>query len=438
VDPGAPATNHGTVGHKENMFSRRKLLSSAALATGASFLKMPRALADAPIPTSPSAPHFDVPVNKGPFPYVPVETPNNVTMPWKLENGVKVFHLIAEPVQREFAPGMLVNCWGYNGTAPGPTIEVVQGDHVRLLVTNKLPERTSVHWHGVRLPNGMDGVAGLNQPHIEPGETYVYEFTLKEAGTFMYHPHSDEMVQMALGMMGFFIVHPRVPDVPRVDRDFAIMLHEWFIAPGTARPNPAVMLDFNIFTFNHRAWPGTAPLVIRTGQRARVRLGNLSMDSHPIHLHGYHFEVTATDGGRLPPAARIPETTNNVPVGATRDIEWVADAPGDWAFHCHKSHHTMNAMGHEVPNMIGVQQGSDSSLRKALPGYMAMGSTGMGNMMDMGRPKNTLPMMTGDGPFGPIEMGGMFTVVKVRDGITTYDDPGWYKHPSGTVAYKLK
>ena len=135
---------------------------------------------------------------------------------------------------------MIVNCWGYNGSTPGPTIEAVEGDRVRILVTNKLPERTSVHWHGILLPNGMDGVAGLNQPHIEPGETYAYEFTLRQHGTLMYHPHSDEMVQMALGMMGFFVIHPKAPEAPRVDRDFAIMLHEWFVAPGhrDARTRP--------------------------------------------------------------------------------------------------------------------------------------------------------------------------------------------------------
>jgi FtsP/CotA-like multicopper oxidase with cupredoxin domain len=419
------------------MFNRRQLLSSAAVLGGVSLLKARAAGAD-PLPTTASVPHFDLPPNKGPFPYLPVETPNGVTMPWKMEKGVKVFHFVAEEVQREFAPGMIVNCWGYNGISPGPTIEAVQGDRVRMLVTNKLPERTSIHWHGLRLPNGMDGVAGLNQPHIEPGETFVYEFTLTESGTFMYHPHSDEMVQMALGMMGMFIVHPRAPEAPRVDRDFAIMLHEWFIAPGTARPNPAVMTDFNIFTFNSRVWPGTAPLVVRTGQRVRVRFGNLSMDSHPIHLHGYHFFQTATDGGKTPPSAQLPETTVNVPVGSTRDVEWVADAPGDWAFHCHKSHHTMNAMSHELPLMIGVKQAdAEARVRQVLPSYMAMGSAGMGGMMEMGRPKNTLPMMSGDGPFGPVEMGGMFTVVKVRDGITSFGDPGWYKHPAGTVAYKL-
>src|SRR6266481_502033 len=125
-----------------------------------------------------------------------------------MEDGFKTFHLIAEPVVREFAPGFRINCWGYNGQTPGPTIEAVEGDRVRLIVTNKLPERTSVHWHGVILPNGMDGVAGLNQKHILPGETYAYEFTLRQNGTQMYHPHSDEMVQMALGMMGLFIIHP--------------------------------------------------------------------------------------------------------------------------------------------------------------------------------------------------------------------------------------
>ncbi len=426
------------------MFTRRQLLTSAAALGGTTLLDLGAAGAPATaggdgIPTVPSQPHFDDPPNKGPFSYVPVETLNGATLPWRMDNGVKVFHLIAEPVDREFAPGMIVKCWGYNGLTPGPTIEAVQGDRVRFLVTNKLPERTSVHWHGVLLPNGMDGVAGLTQPHIEPGETYVYEFTLREAGTFMYHPHSDEMVQMALGMMGFFIVHPRTAENPRIDRDFNIMLHEWFIAPGTARPNPAVMTDFNIFTFNSRAWPGTAPLIVRTGQRVRVRFGNLSMDSHPIHLHGYHFEQTATDGGKTPASARYPQTTINVPTGSTRDIEWVADAPGDWIFHCHKSHHTMNAMSHDLPVMIGVDlAGSEPRVRKVAPGYMAMGAAGMGGMMDMGRPKNTLPMMTGDGPFGPIEMGGMFTIVKVRDGIKSYEDPGWYKHPPGTVAYKLK
>ena len=418
------------------MINRRDaLLSGAAMLGGAALMKTRDALGDTP-PAPVAASAAPERAAQG---YMPVVTPNGETLPWTMKDGVKEFRLVAEPVKREFAPGMIVDTWGYNGLSPGPTIEVVEGDRVRLLVTNKLPERTSVHWHGALLPNGMDGVAGLNQPHIEPGETYQYEFTLRQSGTLMYHPHSDEMVQMALGMMGFFIVHPRVPEQPRVDRDFAIMLHEWSIAPGTSRPNPAVMTDFNLFTFNARVWPGTAPLVVKRGDRVRVRLGNLSMDSHPIHLHGYRFETTGTEGGRTPASARAPETTVNVPVGATRDVEWVADAPGDWAFHCHKSHHTMNSMSHELPNMLGVKQGEvEEKVRKVLPGYMSMGSTGMGGMMDMGRPPNTLPMMTGQGPFGAIEMGGMFTVLKVREGITSYADPGWYHHPAGTVASKVK
>ena len=412
------------------MNRRDLLVSGAAFVGGASLLNAKKVDAAEPSVNADAA--------HAPLPYTPVVTPNGSTLPWTMEKGVKVFRLVAEPVKREFAPGMIADCWGYNGQTPGPTIEAVEGDRVRIFVTNKLPERTSVHWHGFLLPNGMDGVAGLNQPHIDVGETYVYEFTLRQSGTLLYHPHSDEMVQMALGMMGFFIVHPRGGEAPRVDRDFAIILHEWFIAPGTSRPNPAVMTDFNLFSFNSRVWPGTAPLVVRKGDRVRVRLGNLSMDSHPIHLHGYRFETTGTEGGRIHPSARYPEATVNVPVGSTRDIEWVADAPGDWAFHCHKSHHTMNAMSHDLPNMIGVnQRDTEDKIRKVLPGYMAMGNSGMGDMMDMGRPPNTLPMMAGQGPFGPVEMGGMFTVLKVREGITSYEDPGWYKYPEGTVARKV-
>ena len=372
-----------------------------------------------------------------------VITPNGTTLPFKMKNGVKEYHLIAEPVEREFAPGMKVKCWGYNGWTPGPTIEAVEGDRVRFLVTNKLPEHTSIHWHGIFLPNGMDGVGGLTQPHIGPGETWVYEFTLRQHGTFMYHPHADEMLQLAVGMMGFFIIHPKQQESPRVNRDFAMMLHEWAVHPGTYRPDPAVMTDFNMFTFNSKVFPAIDHLVVKTGDRVRIRIGNLSMDEHPIHIHGHSFWITRTDGGRIPKTASWPETTVLVPVGATRDIEFIADAPGDWAFHCHKSHHTMNAMAHDIPNTLGVsQRGVEEKIRALLPGYMAMGESGMAehaeHITHMTGPKNTLPMMMGKGPFGNIEMGGMFTVVKVRDKLRSYDeDPGWYDHPKGTVAYRL-
>ncbi len=424
------------------MLTRRQILISAlGSLTGGALLKKVNAATKqngAHTHTKPSARH------QSRRPYTPVVTPNGSTLPYKMKSGVKEFHLIAEPVEREFAPGMKVKCWGYNGQTPGPTIEAVEGDRVRILVTNKLAEHTSIHWHGIFLPNGMDGVGGLTQPHIKPGETYVYEFTLRQHGTFMYHPHADEMVQLAVGMMGLFIVHPKEPERPRIDRDFAIMLHMWSIHPGTYRPDPAVMLDFNIFTFNSKVFPAVDHLVVKTNDRVRIRIANLSMDEHPIHIHGHAYRVTATDGGKIPEAGQWPETTVLVPVGATRDVEFIADAPGDWAFHCHKSHHTMNAMGHDIPNTLGAnQKGLEERIRQMIPGYMAMGESGMAEHADhvdhMPGPKNTLPMMMGKGPFGNIEMGGMFTVVKVRDQLQSYDkDPGWYDHPKGTVAYRLK
>src|SRR5207249_4981311 len=182
----------------------------------------------------------------------------------------------------------------------------------------------------------------------------------------------------------------------------------------------------------------TAPLVARLSDRVKIRLVNLSpTDHHPIHLHGYQFKITETDGGQIPASAQQVETTVLVQVGSTRAFEFVADEPGDWALHCHMTHHVMNQMGHDIPNMIGVQAGNlDEKIRSLLPAYMTMGHTGMGEMARMGMPvpKNSIPMQGGQGPFGLIDMGGMFTVLKVREGINTYEDPGWYQHPQGTVA----
>jgi hypothetical protein len=247
------------------------------------------------------------------------------------------------------------------------------------------------------------------------------------------------MIQMAMGMEGFFIIHPRAGYSEPVGRHFLIFLQEWAIQPGTYTPDPNVMTDFNIFTFNSRVWPGTDPLVVRLGDRVRVSFANLSMDSHPIHFHGHRWWLVGTDGGEVPRSASIPETTIHVPPGATRTVEFVADNPGDWPLHCHKNHHAMNAMSHAIPNVLGADQKDVSrKIGKLVPGYMAMGETGMYEMHAMSPmmrgPRNTLPMMAGTGPFGPIGMGGMFTLLKVREGITTYEDPGWYQHPPGTVA----
>jgi manganese oxidase len=424
------------------MTSRRKFLIGASAALAGGGLVSRAAMAALPEPviqeSADTAPPLAPPNG---HPYNPVVTLNGWTLPWRMKNGVKEFHLIAEPVVREFAPGMKANLWGYNGQSPGPTIEVVEGDRVRLFVTNKLPEHTSIHWHGQRLPSGMDGVGGLSQPHIPPGKTFVYEFVARRPGTFMYHPHADEMVQMAMGMMGSWVTHPKDPKLHVVDRDFVFLLGSYDIEPGSAVPRVNTMLDFNLFTFNTRVFPGIAPMVVRKNDRVRIRIGNLTMTSHPIHLHGHEFEVTGTDGGWVPKSARWPEVTTDVAVGQMRAIEFIANEAGDWAFHCHKSHHTMNAMGHDVPTMIGVDHRDVvEKIQKLVPDYMVMGERGMADMgeMEMPLPDNTLPMMAGIGPFGPMEMGGMFTVVKVREGLTRgdYRDPGWYQHPPGTVAYE--
>jgi FtsP/CotA-like multicopper oxidase with cupredoxin domain len=377
--------------------------------------------------------------------YQPVVVPNGSTLPWKVVDGVKVMHLTAEEVQHEFVPGSDDNeplnalCWGYNGQVHGPIIECVEGDRLRLYVTNNLPAATTIHWHGMIVPSGMDGVGGLSQKAIEPGETYKYEFTVWQHGTFLYHSHHDEMTQIGLGMTGMIVVHPREPEPEPPDRDFVLLLHEWRIDVGTRRPNPNEMTDFNILTMNARAFPGTAALVAKLGDRIRIRLGNLSpMDHHPMHIHGHAFTVVATDGGPIPLSAQVPEATVLVPVGATRTIDFVANNPGDWPFHCHMTHHVMNQMGHQFPNMIGVKPGDvNQRAKKILTGFMTMGQTGMADMGSMGMkiPKNSVPMVGLQTPKDYITMGGMYTNLKVRENLESYDkDPGWYQDPPGTLA----
>jgi hypothetical protein len=282
----------------------------------------------------------------------------------------------------------------------------------------------------------MDGVSGLNQKPIPPGETWVYEFTLRDAGTFMYHSHYDEMTQIALGLKGMFVVHPKRPQ-STVDHDFVLMTHEWKLPVGASRPDPNEMSDFNLLTFNGKAFPATEPLLVGTGERVRIRLGNLSpMDHHPIHLHGLNFKVTATDGGFVPASAQVPETTVLVPTGATRVIEFTPEEAGDWAMHCHMTHHVMLQMGHGLPNVVGADFSKvDRRMSRILPEYMTMGTAGGGGMgeMEMPIPPNSLPMKGGMGPFAYIDMGGMFTILKVRDDVRTADKDGWYAHPAGTV-----
>jgi len=425
------------------MTSRRKFLSQAGIASAVAATTVSKStLAGLPeIVHQDSADTMPPLVPPNGRHYHPVVTPNGWSLPWRMNKGVKEFHLVAEPVLREMAEDFTAHLWGYNGQSPGPTIEVVEGDKVRIFVTNRLPEHTSVHWHGQRLPNGMDGVTGLNQPGIPSGKTFVYEFSARRHGTFMYHPHGDEMTQMAMGMMGSWVTHPKEHTHDEVDRDFCILLSGFDIDPGSATPKVMTMLDFNLWAWNSRIFPGIDSLNVRHNDKVRVRIGNLTMTNHPIHLHGHEFVVSGTDGGPTKPESRWPEVTTDVAVGQMRQIDFLADEEGDWAFHCHKSHHTMNAMGHDVPTLIGVDHRDVAKqITDLIPDYMVMSERGMADMaeMEMPLPDNTVPMMTGEGPFGSVEMGGMFSMVKVRKDQPKgdYSDPGWFKHPEGTVAFE--
>ena len=421
-----------------SILSRREALTTVAVGVGSlALLTRAGAVEAQSQPARTDASSGSAPITRG---YTPCVVPNGWTLPFTAVDGVKVFHLVAEEVRHEFAPGLQANCWGYNGGVHGPLIEAVEGDRVRIFVTNKLPAPTTVHWHGLIVPSGMDGVGGLSQRAIQTGETFQYEFTLKQHGTFMYHSHHDEMTQMAMGLTGMFVVHPsEVPAEQRVDRDVVLLLHEWRIDVGTDRPDPGEMSDFNVLTLNARVFPGTAPVVAKVGDRVRLRFGNLSaMDHHPMHLHGFEFAVTAENGFDVPSQNQVRGGTVLVPVGTTKDVTLVADNAGDWALHCHMTHHVMNQMGHNLPNTLGMADVDDKKIRKLLPAYMTMGQDGMAEMgeMAMKMPPNSIPMVGGAGPKDYITMGGMFTIVKVRNELPGgYDaDVGWYQDQPGETA----
>jgi FtsP/CotA-like multicopper oxidase with cupredoxin domain len=285
-------------------------------------------------------------------PAVPVIVPDlPAKLAWTLVGGVKEFHLHCTPVKREFLPDLYMDVWGFNGTMPGPTIEAMQGDRVRLIVHNELPESTAVHWHGLEMPVRFDGVPGLTQSPIRPGETYAYEFTLHQNGTFFYHSH--DAMQEGIGMVGLFIVHPKEAHEPRVDRDFVLLSQEWAVLPGATIPN-TMSMEFNLFTFNGRSGPYITPLVCKLGERVRIRFVNFSaIDHHPFHLHGVTFWVTGTEGGRMPPSAWIPGNTVLVAVAQVREVEFIANNVGDWPLHCHMFHHMMNFMSSMVGPMGG-------------------------------------------------------------------------------------
>ena len=305
---------------------------------------------------------------------VPVSMPDLPKLPFKMVDGVKEFNLIAEVVRTEFVPGRIVDAWGYNGSVPGPTIEINQGDRVRVVFDNHLPEMTAVHWHGFEVPMEMDGSVGLGQDPVPPGGRQIFEFTLNQAGTFFYHSHFA--MQEMMGMLGMFIMHPKEPYTPAVDRDFGIIIQEWAVLPNNTVPN-TLSMEFNWLTFNGKSGPATTPMLVKQGERVRIRLINLGMDHHPIHLHGNQFVVTGTEAGRKPQHLWYEENTVLAGVAQARDIEFDAKYVGDWMLHCHLPHHMMNQM----MSMVGPVMSTGSGLRTGAGMSEGMGIVRQGNAL---------------------------------------------------------
>ena len=311
---------------------------------------------------------------------IPVHTPDIADMPFTVENGTKVFHLIAEPVKQAILPNKTLDLWGFNGSAPGPTFQVNQGDHIRIVVDNHLPEPTSIHWHGFEDQVRYDGQPGISQPLIRPGGRFVYEFHIHQSGTYFYHSHMS--MQQLTGMLGGFIMHPADPYQPSVDHDFLIHLQEYAVLPSSTIPN-SMNMEYNWLVFNGKAGPAIAPMIVRLGSRVRLRFVNLGMDHHPIHLHGHTFYTTGTEGGRIPETAWWPGNTVLVAVAQSRNVEFVANNPGDWMVHCHLPHHNMNQMSSNVGRM---------SRMGAMPGM----SAGIDMNSGMGMLQGTPPVPMGD------------------------------------------
>jgi len=319
--------------------TRRRFFQDAAV-LGAGLFSLSETLRAAE-PESVQAKHAAHATQAAPRGFQPMVTPDVSDLPHEMDGGVKVFKLAAEPVKKKIVPFKTIDAWGYNGSCPGPTIQVQQGERVRVIFENRLPESTSMHWHGLELPIEQDGVPYISQKPVAPGEKYVYEFTVHQEGTFFYHAHSA--MQEMMGLIGFFVAHPQKDYKPRVDHDYGLVLQEWAVLPSNTVPNTAAM-EFNWLTFNGVSAPMTTPLLARLGSRVRLRILNLGMDHHPIHLHGHQFVMTGTEGGRAPESTWYPMNTVLVGVAQARVVEFEAKYPGAWMIHCHLPHHMMNSM----------------------------------------------------------------------------------------------
>jgi FtsP/CotA-like multicopper oxidase with cupredoxin domain len=303
---------------------------------------------------------------------MPVITTDVGDLPYTTDGSTKVFHLVAEVLRQKIHPDKTIDAWGFNGSAPGPTIQVNQGDHVRVIFDNHLPEPSSIHWHGFEDMVGDDGMPVISQEPVKPGARFVYEFDIHQAGTFFYHSHMA--MQEMLGMLGGFIMHPRAPFHPHCDKDFLLHLQEYAVLPNNTVPN-TMNMEYNWLLLNGKAGPASTPLIVRQGDRVRVRFVNLGMDHHPMHLHGNTFHVTGTEGGRIPETAWWPGNTVLVGVAQARDVEFNADRPGDWMLHCHLPHHMMNQMSSNVGTMTrrpgmaaGVDMNTGMGMLQGTPG----------------------------------------------------------------------
>ena len=316
----------------------------------------------------------------GPAFNVPCITTDVGDMPWTMDGSTKVFHLVAQVIRRQIAPDKTVDLWGFNGSSPGPTFQVTQGDHVRVVFDNQLPEPCSIHWHGFEDLIGFDGMPGISQEPTRPGERFVYEFDIHQAGTFFYHSHMA-MQEMA-GMLGAFIMHPRQPYRPHCDKDFVLHFQEYAVLPNNTVPN-VMNMEFNWLVLNGKAGPAATPLIVRQGDRVRLRMVNLGMDHHPIHVHGHTFYTTGTEGGRIPETAWWPGNTVLLGVAQARDVEFVANNPGDWMLHCHLPHHMMNQMSSQVSMGISDHAMSNGPLSERANARMMRG---MQDAMKSGKP----------------------------------------------------
>ncbi len=336
---------------------------------------------------------------------MPVVTTDIGDMPFTMDGETKVFNLVAEVIRQRIHPFKTLDLWGFNGSAPGPTIQVNQGDHVRVVFENHLPEPTSLHWHGFEDTIANDGMPGISQPHVSPGGRFVYEFDIHQEGTFFYHSHMA-MQEMA-GMLGGFIMHPREPYHPHCDKDFLIHLQEYAVLPSNTVPN-TMNMEFNWLLLNGKAGPATTTLIVKLGDRVRIRFVNLGMDHHPMHMHGHTFYITGTEGGRIPEGGWWPGNTVLVGVAQARAVEFVANNPGDWMLHCHLPHHMMNQMSSNVGKMTrtaGMPAGGDMNTGMGmLPGIagapladdygptLGRGLGGVGNASDMQSTNGPLSM----------------------------------------------